>query len=81
MRFHPGFGTAALARRVDPPAALRSPRRITVTVPYRLYLSLVDRSDQEGRSLSNLAAFLLEQCCGSCGSPWTTAGPQSARLR
>ncbi len=38
----------------------RAPRRLTVTLPYTLYDALVERSDLEGRSLSNLAAFLLE---------------------
>lgn len=45
-------------------AAFRSPRRITITVPYGAYQKLVDRSGQEGRSLSNLAAFLLESAMG-----------------
>jgi hypothetical protein len=50
----------------DPPnPAIRSPRRITITVPYQLYERLVERSNREGRSLSNLAAFLLEHCCRS----------------
>lgn len=40
--------------------AFRSPKRISITVPYGAYRRLLDRSDQEGRSLSNLAAFLLE---------------------
>jgi hypothetical protein len=38
----------------------RSPRRVTITVPHALYCRLLARSDHEGRSLSNLAAFLLE---------------------
>lgn len=37
-----------------------TPRRITVTIPSKLYGELVERSDREGRSLSNLVAFLLE---------------------
>jgi hypothetical protein len=45
-----------------PHAATRSPRRITISVPYQLYQRLGERSDREGRSLSNLAAFLLERC-------------------
>lgn len=40
--------------------ARRSPRRLSVTIPYGLHQRLIDRSDQEGRSISNLAAFLLE---------------------
>ena len=37
-----------------------TPRRITVTIPSKLHQELVERSDREGRSLSNLVAFLLE---------------------
>jgi hypothetical protein len=39
----------------------RSPQRLSVTVPHHLFQILQDRSDYEGRSMSNLAAFLLEQ--------------------
>lgn len=42
-----------------------SPRRVTITVPYALYSELLARSDQQGRSLSNLAAFLLEAAIAS----------------
>ena len=38
----------------------RKPVRITITVPHSTHLALADRSDQEGRSLSNLAAYILE---------------------
>ena len=37
-----------------------SPKRITITIPHGAYQRLAERSDREGRSLSNLAAFLLE---------------------
>ena len=40
--------------------AFRTPQRISITLPYGTYQRLVERSDLEGRSLSNLAAFLLE---------------------
>ena len=43
----------------------RSPRRITITIANAAYERLLERSDQEGRSLSNLAAFLLESSLGS----------------
>lgn len=43
-----------------PIAAFRSPKRISITMPYEAYQRLLQRSDYEGRSLSNLAAFLLE---------------------
>lgn len=38
----------------------RKPRRITITVPHRTFCVMQERSDHEGRSLSNLAAYLLE---------------------
>jgi hypothetical protein len=38
----------------------RRPRRITITVPHHAFSALQQRSDLEGRSLSNLAAYLLE---------------------
>ncbi len=42
------------------PTLAPTPRRISVTIPSKLYRQLVERSDREGRSLSNLVAFLLE---------------------
>lgn len=38
----------------------RSTRRITITVPHATFEALEERSSHEGRSLSNLAAYLLE---------------------
>jgi hypothetical protein len=38
-----------------------SPQRITITVPAMTLKKLLKRSLVEGRSVSNLAAFLLEQ--------------------
>lgn len=40
--------------------AFRTPRRLTITIPYGTYEQLLERSDVQGRSLSNLAAYLLE---------------------
>jgi len=40
--------------------AFRAPKRITITVPYSTHERLLVRSDEQGRSLSNLAAYLLE---------------------
>lgn len=37
-----------------------SSRRLTITIPFSAYTQLVDRSRREGRSISNLAALLLE---------------------
>ena len=41
---------------------VRSSQRITITLPTKIFEALTQRSQQEGRSLSNLAAFLLESC-------------------
>ena len=51
-----------------PGRSFRSPRRITITLPHDVHQRLLDRSDQEGRSLSNLAAFLLESALESSRS-------------
>lgn len=42
-------------------AIFLSPQRITITVPAMTLRKLLKRSLVEGRSVSNLAAFLLEQ--------------------
>ncbi|WP_254963156.1 MULTISPECIES: ribbon-helix-helix domain-containing protein [unclassified Cyanobium] len=34
--------------------------RVTITIPYNAYQALIERSNHQGRSLSNLAAYLLE---------------------
>lgn len=56
------FGTPATPNAVPAPIrpAFRSPRRVTITLPFATYQDLQERADDEGRSLSNLAAFLLE---------------------
>jgi len=51
--FHGGF------RPPIPPPAL--PAAHHATVPEKIDGLLVERSDQEGRSVSNLVAFLLER--------------------
>lgn len=38
----------------------RAPRRISITIPYAVYAHLIDVSDEQGRSLSNYAAHVLE---------------------
>lgn len=43
------------------PPCRRSPQRITITISYATHQALLARSDEQGRSLSNLAAFLLER--------------------
>jgi hypothetical protein len=40
---------------------MRSPKRVTITLPHSAYKQLEERSFKEGRSLSNLAAFLIEK--------------------
>lgn len=42
---------------------LKSPRRITITIPNITFEHLLRCSDDQGRSLSNLAAYLLERAC------------------
>jgi len=37
-----------------------APKRVTITLPYQVFMALIARADREGRSTSNLAAFLLE---------------------
>ena len=39
----------------------RKPQRITITISWSLYQSLLDASDEQGRSLSNIAAYWLER--------------------
>lgn len=39
----------------------RKPRRLSVTMADSTYRRLLDISDAQGRSISNLAAFLLER--------------------
>jgi hypothetical protein len=36
------------------------PVRVTITLPHSSYLALEEASSQQGRSMSNLAAYLLE---------------------
>lgn len=43
-----------------PSPAFRCPVRVTITIPHHTHQELVSRCDEEGRSLSNLAAYLLE---------------------
>ena len=37
------------------------PRRLSITVPARVYAQLIEQSNHDGRSVSNLAAFLLKK--------------------
>jgi len=47
----------------DQVAFLKS-NRLSVTIPFSLYAALERRASMEGRSLSNLAAYLLENSLG-----------------
>jgi len=38
----------------------RKTRRVSITIQWQLHQRLLERADQEGRSLSNLMAHLLE---------------------
>jgi hypothetical protein len=38
----------------------KAPKRVTITIPNKLYERILEQSDEQGRSFSNLAAFLLE---------------------
>ena len=50
-------------------SAFRSSQRLTITVAQSTLDSLVQRSGLEGRSLSNLAAYLLESSLEDRGAP------------
>jgi CopG-like RHH_1 or ribbon-helix-helix domain, RHH_5 len=60
--------------------AFRSPRRVTITLPFATYQDLQERADDEGRSLSNLAAFLLESAL-SDDQETSPASPESRTLK
>lgn len=52
------LATCRISKSID--MAFRAPKRITITIPYSLYAFLVTGSAEQGRSLSNYAAHLLE---------------------
>jgi hypothetical protein len=54
----PGLSSPAVTRPAD--LLRRKPQRMTITVSWAVLDKLQRRSDAEGRSLSNLAAHLLE---------------------
>jgi len=45
----------------SPRIASRKPQRITITVPWSTYEALIQASNEQGRSLSNTAAYWLER--------------------
>jgi hypothetical protein len=52
------------------------PIRITITLPYQVFRDLRNQADEEGRSTSNLGAFLLERALDRA-----TKKPADGRLR
>ena len=59
----PQGGARRTANSTEPcdPNCFRKPQRITITVSWGLYQQLATQSDDQGRSLSNLACYWLEQ--------------------
>lgn len=51
--------------------ATRKPKRISITVAQTVIERLEQRSYEEGRSTSNLAAYLLESALGGLDKPPT----------
>ena len=47
--------------RISRPEVKRSSKRLTITLPHNAFRLLEQRSTAEGRSLSNLAAYLIER--------------------
>lgn len=47
----------------------RQPRRISITLSYHVHEALLNRSEEEGRSVSNLCAFLLEEALLGIAQP------------
>jgi hypothetical protein len=52
---------APMVSRAHSLPIFRKPRRLSITIPDHVYCYLLERADQEGRSLSSLASFLLEK--------------------
>jgi len=50
-------------------------------VPHHAFNVLQERSDQEGRSLSNLAAYLLESCLERTGLALGNLNPSPGQAR
>jgi len=56
-------GLRLLRNQAPEPLAIasRKPQRLTITVPWSTYQSLIETSSEQGRSLSNTAAYWLER--------------------
>ena len=59
----PQGGSRRTANSTEPcdPNCFRKPQRITITVSWGLYQQLATQCGHQGRSLSNLACYWLEQ--------------------
>jgi hypothetical protein len=55
------FPSVARYHFVAPLLIARAPRRITITIPLHVYEQIAKRSTKQGRSMSHLAAYLLER--------------------
>ena len=51
----------SLSKLAQNKGSIRSAKRITIMIPHGVLEKLLERSESEGRSLSNLAAFILER--------------------
>lgn len=58
---------------------MRKPRRITITISEQAYRQLERCSQGEGRSMSNLAAFLLEGQLHEANSAAGGSAPAAAQ--
>jgi hypothetical protein len=56
----------------------RQPRRISITLSYHVHEALLTRSEEEGRSVSNLCAFLLEDALRDPSRSVAATQPQIA---
>jgi macrodomain Ter protein organizer (MatP/YcbG family) len=45
----------------SPEQQRRNPRRVSITLSFHVHDVLLNRSQEEGRSLSNLCAYLIEE--------------------
>jgi hypothetical protein len=58
----------------------RQPRRISITLSYHVHEALLNRSEVEGRSVSNLCAFLLEEALLGIAQPRAELHPLAHTL-
>jgi len=58
----------------------RQPRRISITLSYHVHEALLSRSEEEGRSVSNLCAFLLEDALREPVRQFVVNGPANTPI-